>query len=107
MVMSFNDSDIALMNSNQLSSVYCESRNARLAVQAVMYSVETSRLHGAVIIYTVDCLPSTQGLQKMGASPNLCPEIKQLLLFAAHHDVHVEIVWQSLGSHLACCLLMA
>ena len=92
MQISFDANEVELMSQNKLSSVYRETRNARLAVQSVVYSLKPSQLAGAVVVYTGDCLPSIQGLQKMGGTPTVFPEIKQLFLFAAHHDVHVDFV---------------
>ena len=50
----------------KLSSVLLETKNARLARQSVVYNIDPVKLSGVVIVLTGDCLPSIQGLLKMG-----------------------------------------
>ncbi len=94
MIESLYDKEIALVQAKKLSSVMRETKNARLAVQSVVYIVDPLNLSGAIIVFTGDCQPSIQGLLKMEGTPDDFPEIKQLYWFAAHHDVHVDFVWK-------------
>ena len=92
MAMSFDDSEIQSMYTNSLSSVYRETKNARLAVQ---YAVQClgSALAGGMVVYTGNCFPAIQCLVKMRGTLDVFPEVRELYLFAAEHDVHVDFAW--------------
>ena len=62
------------MNSNSLSSVYRETKNARLAVQYVVQCLG-SALSGGMVVYTVDCFPAIQSLLKMRGTLEVFPEV--------------------------------
>ena len=49
-----------------MSSVLLETKNAQLARQSVVYNIDPVKLSGVVIVFKGDCLPSIQGLLKMG-----------------------------------------
>ena len=46
-----------------------------------------------MVVYTGDCFPAMQSLVKMKGTPAVFPEVRELYLFAAEHDVHVEFAW--------------
>lgn len=94
MALSFDQSEMQCMQSGTLSSVLRETKNARLAVQYVVHSLGTAAVAGSLVVYTGDCFPAVQNLLKMKGSPQVFPEVKQLYVFAAEHDVHVDFVWQ-------------
>ena len=93
-VMSFDATEIGLMHANQLSSVFCEVKNVRLAVDTLVSQVGHHQVTGKVIVYTGDCMPALQDLQKMKGTVNVVPQVKQLFLFAAAHDTGLEFIWQ-------------
>ena len=65
MVMSFDAYEIHLMQTGQLSSVFREVKNVRLAIEAIVFQLGSSGVAGKVIVYTGDCLPAIQDLLKM------------------------------------------
>ena len=65
MVMSFDAHEIHLMQTGQLSSVFREVKNVRLAIEAIVFQLGSSGVAGKVIVYTRDCLPAIQDLLKM------------------------------------------
>lgn len=95
MVMSFDVAEIQLMCANQLSSVFREVKNVRLTVETVVSQLGPGFVTGKVIVYTGDCMPAIQDLQKMKGTINVFPEVKQLYLFAALHDIDLQFIWQS------------
>ncbi len=95
MVMSFDAAEIQLMRANQLSSVFREVKNVRLAVETVVSRLGPEFVAGKVIVYTGDCMPAIQDLQKMKGTVNVFPEVKRLFLFAAVHDIDLEFIWES------------
>ena len=46
-------------------------------------------------MFTSDCMPAIQDLQKMKGTLNVSPEVKQLFLFAALHDIDLKFIWES------------
>lgn len=58
-----------------------------------MYSLSPANVAGRLVVYTGDCFPAIQDLLKMKGTCNVFPEVKQLYVFAAMHDVHVDFVW--------------
>ena len=100
MVMSLDAVEIQLMYANQLSSVYREVKNVRLAVETLISQLGTAAVSGKVVVYTGDCMPALQDLQKMKGTVDVFPEVKKLYLAAAANDVHLEFVWQSRESDL-------
>ena len=95
MVMSFDAEEIKLMQQNQLSSVFREVKNVRLAVETVVSSLGHDAVCGKVIVYTGDRMPAIQDLKKMKGSINVFLEVKQLFLFAASHDLQLDFIWES------------
>ena len=77
-----------------LSSVYRETKNARLAVEYVIDSLGCTNLAGSMVMYTGDCFPAIQDLLKMTGSVDVFPEKKRLHVLAAEHDVHVDFAWK-------------
>lgn len=94
MALSFDQPEIQSMRAGTLSSVYRETKNARLAMEYVVDCVGAAKLAGSMIVYTGDCFPAIQDLRKMKGSSNIFPEVKQLYAFVASKDVHVDFVWQ-------------
>lgn len=93
MAMSFDQWEIDSMQAGTLSSVYRETKNARLALEYVVYSLGPANVAGRLVVYTGDCFPAIPDLLKMKGTCNVFPEVKRLYLFAAMHDVHVDFVW--------------
>ena len=82
-----DSNEIKLMQAKQLSSVFRQMKNARLAVQCVIRHYEPGQLVGALILYPGDCLPIDPSFCRRWAE--VFAEIRQLFTFAAQHDVHV------------------
>ncbi len=89
MALSFEANEKQLIDANRLSSVVCEVKNGKLAVETVVHRLGHDRVTGKVIVYTGDCKPAIQDLQKMKGTVSLFSEVKQLLRFAAAHDVQL------------------
>ena len=88
MAMSFDQQEIRLMQCQALSSVYRETKNARLAVQYVVQCLG-DRVAGGLIVYSGDCFPAIQDLEKKGAG-DIFAEVKALYLYVAQFNVHVN-----------------
>ena len=96
----FNPEEIRLMSVNKLSSVFCEVKIVRLAVEAVVRKLGSDIVGGKVIVYTGDCLPAIQSLPKMKGTVDVFPEVRQLYRFVAAYDVHLDYIWESRESDL-------
>lgn len=94
MALSFDQLEIQSMQLGKLSSVYRETKNARLALEYVIHSLGSAMVAGSLVVYTGDCFPAVQDLLKMKGSQQVFPEVKLLYMLAASHDVHVEFVWK-------------
>lgn len=74
--------------------MYRETKNARLAVEYVIGSLDSAVLAGGMIVYTGNCQPTIQHLLKMKGTVDVFPEVKRLDTLAASHDVQVDFVWR-------------
>ena len=90
--MSFDVAEIQLMRANQLSSVFREVKNIRLALETIVSQLGPNLFTGKVIVYTGDCMPAIQDLQKVKGTVNV---FQQLVLFVALHDIDLDFIWES------------
>ena len=94
MIVSFDLSEIDKMNVNQLSSVFRETKNVRLALETIINSLPAAQLASKVFVYTGDCAPAIQGLLRMKGSIEVFPEVKQLYLTAASAQLSLDFIWR-------------
>lgn len=102
-VVSCNTVEIQLMHANKLSSVFCEVKHARLAVQTVVSQLGPAAV-GKVIVYTGDYMSD---LLKKKGTVDVFPEVFELFSFAAAHVVTSMCIWTSygnLGRLVHCCM---
>lgn len=59
-------------------AVLRETRNFKLAVEAVIHSMTPAQLVGKMLVCTGNCAPAIQGLLKMQGSVEVFPEVKQV-----------------------------
>ena len=86
------------MQAETLSSVYRETKIARLALEYVVYSLGPANVAGRLVVCTGDCFPATQDLFKMKGTCQVFPEVQQLYVYAARNDVHACICGLCVGT---------
>lgn len=92
MAMSLDQQGIHLMQSQSLSSVYRETKHARLAVQYVVQCMG-AEMAGGLVVYSGDRFPAIQDLAKMKGACDIFVEVKALYLYVAQFDVQVNFSW--------------
>ncbi len=96
MVMSFDQVTMDCMQAGSLSSVYCETKNARLAMGYVVRDLGSAALAGIIFVIIGDRQPAIQDLQVLktkGTADDFPPKSRRYNN-AATHDFHVDSVWQ-------------